>query len=88
MQGRREQTSASYVIIAWGFRPSHTSSSSPIAAPLPGYIRVDYEGATRLKVAIAAAATNDTVGKVKSHFNVEILESVREVADCIWEHSV
>nr|GMD10293.1 protein EXECUTER 1, chloroplastic [Ipomoea batatas] len=50
-------------------------SSSPIAAPLPqsqlaGYIRVDYEGATWLKAAIAAAATNDTVGKVKSHFNV------------------
>nr|GMD03070.1 protein EXECUTER 1, chloroplastic-like [Ipomoea batatas] len=55
---------------------------------LAGYIRVDYEGATRLKVAIADAATNHTVGKVKSHFNVEILESVGEVADCIWEHSV
>nr|GMD03069.1 protein EXECUTER 1, chloroplastic-like [Ipomoea batatas] len=50
--------------------------------------RVDYEGATWLKVAIAAAATNDTVGKVKSHFNVERLESVGEVADCIWEHIV
>nr|GMC99105.1 protein EXECUTER 1, chloroplastic-like [Ipomoea batatas] len=71
MQGRREQTSASYIIVARHIHPS----SSPIAAPLPesqlaGYIRVDYEGATRLKVAIAAAATNHTVGKVKSHFNV------------------
>nr|GMD11555.1 hypothetical protein Iba_chr06fCG4860 [Ipomoea batatas] len=25
MQGRREQTSASYIIVARGFRPSHTS---------------------------------------------------------------
>nr|GMD11552.1 protein EXECUTER 1, chloroplastic-like [Ipomoea batatas] len=87
MQGQREQTSASYVIVSWGFRPSHAGSSLP-QSQLAGYIRVDYKGATRLKVAIAAAATNDTVGKVKSHFNVEILESVGEVADCIWEHNI
>lgn len=30
----------------------------------------DYEDAARLKVAIAAAATNDTVGRVMSHWNV------------------
>lgn len=30
----------------------------------------DYEDAARLKVAIAAAATNDTVGRVMSHLNV------------------
>ena len=30
----------------------------------------DYEDAARLKVAIAAAATNDTVGRVMAHLNV------------------
>nr|DAD40940.1 TPA_asm: hypothetical protein HUJ06_015263 [Nelumbo nucifera] len=34
----------------------------------------DYEEAAKLKVAIAAAATNDTVGKVTSHFNRAIKE--------------
>ncbi|KAL3584328.1 hypothetical protein D5086_015389 [Populus alba] len=31
--------------------------------------REDYEGAVRLKVAIAAVATNDTVGRVMSLLN-------------------
>lgn len=30
----------------------------------------DYEDAARLKVAIAAAATNDTVGRVMAYLNV------------------
>ncbi|XP_018811246.2 protein EXECUTER 1, chloroplastic-like [Juglans regia] len=34
----------------------------------------DYEDAARLKVAIAAAATNDTVGRVMSHLNKAIEE--------------
>ncbi|KAI4299168.1 hypothetical protein L6164_032652 [Bauhinia variegata] len=34
----------------------------------------DYDAAARLKVAIAAAATNDNVGKVMSHFNRAIEE--------------
>ncbi|KAG6710996.1 hypothetical protein I3842_05G030800 [Carya illinoinensis] len=34
----------------------------------------DYEDAARLKVAIAAAATNDTVGRVMSHLNKAIKE--------------
>ncbi|THG03121.1 hypothetical protein TEA_001297 [Camellia sinensis var. sinensis] len=36
--------------------------------------REDYEDASRLKVAIAAAATNDTVGRVMSHLNRAIQE--------------
>lgn len=32
--------------------------------------REDFEDAARLKVAIAAAATNDTVGRVMSYLNV------------------
>lgn len=32
--------------------------------------REDYDDAARVKVAIAAAATNDTVGRVMSHLNV------------------
>lgn len=34
----------------------------------------DYEDAARLKVAIAAAATNDTVGRVISHLNRAVME--------------
>ncbi|XVF01493.1 hypothetical protein REPUB_Repub04eG0093600 [Reevesia pubescens] len=34
----------------------------------------DYEDAARLKVAIAAAATNDTVGRVISHLNRAVVE--------------
>lgn len=33
----------------------------------------DYEDAARLKVAIAAAATNDTVGQVMSYLSVRVL---------------
>ncbi|KAK3016272.1 hypothetical protein RJ639_006103 [Escallonia herrerae] len=36
--------------------------------------REDYQDAARLKVAIAAAATNDTVGRVMSHLNKAIEE--------------
>ncbi|CAA7037751.1 unnamed protein product [Microthlaspi erraticum] len=36
--------------------------------------REDYEDAARLKVAIAAAATNDAVGRVMSRFNRAVLE--------------
>ncbi|XP_018459420.1 protein EXECUTER 1, chloroplastic [Raphanus sativus] len=36
--------------------------------------REDYEDAARLKVAIAAASTNDSVGKVMSSFNRAVLE--------------
>ncbi|XWS54578.1 hypothetical protein CRYUN_Cryun10bG0101000 [Craigia yunnanensis] len=36
--------------------------------------REDYEDAARLKVAIAAAATNDTVGRVISHLNRAVVE--------------
>ncbi|XP_022725813.1 protein EXECUTER 1, chloroplastic isoform X2 [Durio zibethinus] len=36
--------------------------------------REDYEDAARLKVAIAAAATNDTVGRVISHLNRAVIE--------------
>ncbi|CAN6915809.1 unnamed protein product [Brassica oleracea] len=36
--------------------------------------REDYEDAARLKVAIAAAATNDAVGRVMSSFNRAVLE--------------
>jgi hypothetical protein len=35
--------------------------------------REDYEDAARLKVAIAAAASNDTVGRVMSQLNVRNL---------------
>ncbi|KAG4110452.1 hypothetical protein ERO13_D13G049500v2 [Gossypium hirsutum] len=34
----------------------------------------DYEDAARLKVAIAAASTNDTVGRTMSHFNKAVVE--------------
>ena len=33
-------------------------------------VREDYEDAARIKVAIAAAATNDTVGRVMAQLNV------------------
>lgn len=33
-------------------------------------VKEDYEEAARIKVAIAAAATNDTVGRVMSQLNV------------------
>lgn len=33
----------------------------------------DYDDAARLKVAIAAAATNDTVGQVMSYLSVRVL---------------
>lgn len=35
--------------------------------------REDYEDAARLKVAIAAAATKDIVGRVMSHVNVRCM---------------
>lgn len=38
--------------------------------------REDYEDAASLKVAIAAAATNDAVGRVMSKFNVKTPSSV------------
>lgn len=42
--------------------------------------RENYEDAARLKVAIAAATTNDTVGRVMSHLNVrEVIRSVLEI---------
>nr|GMD06775.1 hypothetical protein Iba_chr06cCG0850 [Ipomoea batatas] len=70
MQGRREQTSASYSSPV-NFRPSHTSQFvADCGAAATGYIRVDYEGATRLKVAIAAAATNVTVALAWMPFSV------------------
>ncbi|XP_019173139.1 PREDICTED: protein EXECUTER 1, chloroplastic-like [Ipomoea nil] len=56
---------------------------SILKSQLAGYInREDYEGAARLKVAIAAAATNDTVGKVKSHFNNTVEEE--RYSDAAW----
>ncbi|KAK9286826.1 hypothetical protein L1049_015231 [Liquidambar formosana] len=49
--------------------------------------REDYEDAARLKVAVAAAATNDTVGKVMSHMNTAIKEEKYQDAAFIRDYA-
>lgn len=49
--------------------------------------REDYEGAARLKVAIAAAATNDAVGRVISHLNRAIEEECYNDAALIRDYA-
>ncbi|XP_031482813.1 protein EXECUTER 1, chloroplastic [Nymphaea colorata] len=49
--------------------------------------REDYDEAAKLKVAIAAAATNDTVGKVVSHFNRAVKEERYEDAAFIRDEA-
>ncbi|KAF5936922.1 hypothetical protein HYC85_024428 [Camellia sinensis] len=49
--------------------------------------REDYEDASRLKVAIAAAATNDTVGRVMSHLNRAIQEERYQDAAFIRDYA-
>ncbi|XAR53020.1 hypothetical protein NMG60_11021402 [Bertholletia excelsa] len=49
--------------------------------------REDYEDASRLKVAIAAASTNDTVGRVMSHLNRAIDEERYQDAAFIRDYA-
>ncbi|CAH9139495.1 unnamed protein product [Cuscuta epithymum] len=54
-----------------------------LKSQLAGYInREDYEGAARLKVAIAAATRNDTVGAVKSQLDNTVKEE--RYSDAAW----
>nr|GLL23803.1 protein EXECUTER 1, chloroplastic-like [Ipomoea trifida] len=61
---------------------------SILKSQLAGAIgREDYEEAAKLKVGIAAAATNDTVGKVISHLNNAVKEELYADAAFIRDHA-